>query len=222
MLNIITPEFICGACNGISQAFVGHPLDTIKVLQQNNMNWKNLRFIELMRGVRYPLYYKIITKSLCFDLDKRINVKNDFVRNALVGLYLSPFTHSLDLYKIFRQNGSSVKKITYYDFINYRAFLCTISRDMLSYSFYIPTFMIMKKNDFSTISSAAVSGFVNWSISYPIDVIRTRQISNNKNTLQQSINMGSLWKGYTACASRGILTTVVGFTVYENMIKLFK
>ena len=31
----ITPEFISGTCNGISQAFSGHPLDTIKVLQQN-------------------------------------------------------------------------------------------------------------------------------------------------------------------------------------------
>ena len=34
--------------------------------------------------------------------------------------------------------------------------------------------------------------------------------------------MGSLWKGYNACAARGALTAVVGFLVYENMIKLFK
>jgi hypothetical protein len=80
----------------------------------------------------------------------------------------------------------------------------------------------MKKNDYNTVVSAAVSGFVNWSVSYPIDVIRTRQISNNKNTLRETINMGSLWKGYTACASRGALTAVVGFLVYENMLKLFK
>tara|TARA_Y100000389_G_scaffold112641_1_gene109693 strand:+ start:5085 stop:5750 length:666 start_codon:yes stop_codon:yes gene_type:complete len=218
----ITPEFFCGACNGISQALVGHPLDTIKVLQQNNVPWKSLKFIELMRGVKYPLYYKIVTKSLCFDLDKRINIKNDFARNAVVGLYLAPFTHALDLFKIYRQNDRSIKQISYYDIVNYRAFLCTVTRDMLSYSFYIPTFMIMKKNDYNTVVSASVSGFVNWSISYPIDVIRTRQISNNQNTLRDSINMGSLWKGYNACATRGALTAVVGFLVYENMIKLFK
>jgi hypothetical protein len=76
----ITPEFFCGACNGVSQALVGHPLDTIKVLQQNNVPWKSLKFMELMRGVKYPLYYKIVTKSLCFDLDKKINIKNDFAR----------------------------------------------------------------------------------------------------------------------------------------------
>ena len=52
----ISPEFIAGACNGVSQAIVGHPLDTIKVLQQNNSNWKKLKMIEFMRGVKYPLY----------------------------------------------------------------------------------------------------------------------------------------------------------------------
>jgi len=218
----ITPELFCGACNGISQAFVGHPLDTIKVLQQNNVHWKSLKFIELMRGIKYPIYYKIVTKSLCFDLDKKINIKNDFARNAVVGLYLAPFTHGIDLFKIYRQNGRSIKQISYYDFINYRGFFCTLTRDVLSYSFYIPTFMIMKKNDYNTVVSAAVSGFVNWSVSYPIDVIRTRQISNNKNTLRQSINMGPLWRGYNICALRGALTSVIGFLVYENMIKLFK
>ena len=216
----VSPEFIAGACNGISQAFVGHPLDTIKVLQQNNSNWRTLKLIEFMRGVRYPLYYKIVTKSLCFDLDNRINIKNDFARNAVVGLYLSPFTHFLDLFKIYRQNGESITKINYHDFINYRAFACTIGRDVISYSLYIPTYTYMKNQDYGTLVSAGTAGFINWSASYPIDVIRTRQITNNKNTLIESINMGSLCKGYNACALRGIITTIVGFTVYEKALEL--
>ena len=216
----VSPEFIAGACNGISQAFVGHPLDTIKVLQQNNSNWRTLKLIEFMRGVRYPLYYKIVTKSLCFDLDNRINIKNDFARNAVVGLYLSPFTHFLDLFKIYRQNGESITKINYHDFINYRAFACTIGRDVISYSLYIPTYTYMKNQDYGTLVSAGTAGFINWSASYPIDVIRTRQITNNKNTLIDSINMGSLCKGYNACALRGIITTIVGFTVYEKALEL--
>lgn len=216
----ISSEFIAGACNGVSQAIVGHPLDTIKVLQQNNSNWKKLKMIEFMRGVRYPLYYKIVTKSLCFDLDNRIQIKNDFSRNAVVGLSLSPFTHLIDLFKIYRQNGQSIKKINYYDFINYRAFCCTVSRDVISYSLYIPTFMYMKNQDYGTLVSAGIAGFINWTASYPIDVIRTRQITNNKNTIIESIKMGSLLKGYNACALRGVITTIVGFTVYEKILEL--
>ena len=218
----ITPEFFCGACNGVSQALVGHPLDTIKVLQQNNVPWKSLKFMELMRGVKYPLYYKIVTKSLCFDLDKKINVKNDYARNAVVGLYLAPFTHFIDLFKIYKQHNKSIKQISYYDFINYRAFLSTISRDMISFSLYLPIYIRMKENGNNTIISGATAGFVNWTASYPFDVIRTRQIIYYNNTLYQSIQMGSLWSGYNACVSRGIITAVVGFSVYENIFKLLQ
>ena len=137
----------------------------------------------------------------------------------LVGLYLSPFTHFLDLFKIYRQNGESITKINYRDFINYRAFVCTISRDVISYSLYIPVYTYMKKKDYGTIISAGTAGFISRSASYPIDVIRTRQITNNKNTLIESIKMGSLYKGYNACALRGIITTIVGFTVYEKVLE---
>ena len=218
----ITPEFISGTCNGISQAFSGHPLDTIKVLQQNNKSWYGLKFIELYRGVKYPLYYKIVTKSLCFDLDKKINVNNDYARNAVVGLYLAPFTHFIDLFKIYRQNGKKVTDISYNDFINYRGFMCTISRDVVAYSLYIPIYSMMKKNEHNVIVSGATAGIVNWTASYPLDVIRTRQITYNKNTLQESINMGSIWKGYKACAMRAIITSALGFTVYENILKYLK
>ena len=80
----------------------------------------------------------------------------------------------------------------------------------------------MKEKGNNTIVSGATAGFVNWSVSYPFDVVRTRQITNNKNTLYESITMGSLWKGYNACALRGMITAIVGFSVYENLIKLFK
>jgi|TARA_B110000259_G_scaffold7006_1_gene7716 hypothetical protein len=215
----ISPELLSGSCNGISQAIIGHPLDTIKVLQQNNVNWKKLKFIQLMRGIKYPLYYQIVTKSLCFHFDNKIEIKNDTIRNGIVGLYLSPFAHTIDIFKIYSQNGISIKNINYYDYINYRAFACTIARDMISYSLYIPTFMYMKKNDYSTPVSSGCAGFINWSASYPIDVIRTRQISNNRNTLTESIKMGSLWKGYSTCAFRGVIANIVGFTVYENVLK---
>ena len=82
--------------------------------------------------------------------------------------------------------------------------------------------MIMKKKEYNTIVSGATAGLVNWTASYPFDIIRTRQITHNKNTLYQSIMMGPLWKGYNACVLRGMLTAVVGFSVYENMMKLFR
>lgn len=217
----ISPEFISGIINGVSQAYIGHPLDTIKVLQQNNKTWKDLRLNQLMRGVRYPLYYKIFTHSFCFDLDKKIKIKNNFARNAVVGLYLSPLTYCIELCKIYRQNGKSIKCISYLDFINYRAILCSISRDMIAYSMYIPVYMEMKNRGYNSTIAGAAAGFTNWTTIYPLDVIRTRQITY-KNTLYETIKMGSLWKGYNACLLRAIITASSGFTIYEYILKLMK
>ena len=57
----ITPELFCGACNGLSQALIGHPLDTIKVLQQNNIHWKSLKFIE--KHLKKILMYGVVLET---------------------------------------------------------------------------------------------------------------------------------------------------------------
>ena len=69
--------------------------------------------------------------------------------------------------------------------------------------------------------SGTTAGFTNWTTIYPLDVIRTRQITY-KNTLYETIKMGSLWKGYNACLLRAIITASTGFTIYEYMLKLMK
>jgi|TARA_B110000238_G_scaffold191203_1_gene225159 hypothetical protein len=218
----ITPEFMAGLCNGITQAVSGHPLDTIKVLQQNNKNWNTLKFKELMRGLQYPLTYKIITKSITFDLNNKIDVKNDFIRGAITGVYLTPITHALDLYKIKRQHGLNIHSINLYDFLNYRALLCTLARDTIAYSLYIPVYIRLRNKDYNPFIAGGIAGLVNWSASYPIDVIRTRQIIHNKNTIKKSINMGSLKNGYIPCVLRAMLTSSIGFFVFEQSLYFIK
>ena len=105
-------------------------------------------------------------------------------------------------------------------FKNYRGFICTISRDMVAYSLYIPVYVSLKKKKYNTIISGGLAGLVNWTASYPLDVIRTRQITHNKNTLIESFKMGNIWNGYRACALRAILTSATGFGVYEGVLKL--
>lgn len=217
----MSPEFLSGIIAGISHGAVGHPLDTLKVLQQNKISLKFFKFKDFLKGFKYPIYYNIFTKSLCFDLDKRIKIDNDFIRNAIVGLYLTPFTHYIDINKINIQTNN-MKKLSLFDYINYRRYFCTVSRDMIAYSLYIPIYKKMKENNYNNIISAASAGIINWTASYPLDVIRTRQFINNNNTLYQSIQMGSLWSGYTACASRSILTTIVSFSTYEYFMKKLK
>ena len=59
----ITPEFISGTCNGISQAFSGHPLDTIKVRIQSE-TCKNIKQAYQMGNLFQGIYVCIIRSML--------------------------------------------------------------------------------------------------------------------------------------------------------------
>ena len=49
---------------------------------------------------------------------------------------------------------------------------------------------------------------------YPIDTIRSRQISNNI-SIREAISMGNLWRGYSACLIRAFLVNSCSFYIYE-------
>ena len=68
--------------------------------------------------------------------------------------------------------------------------------------------------------SGGIAGLLNWTFTYPIDVIRTRQMANNI-SIKKAINQGNLWKGYSACAMRAIIVNSASFYVYEKSKNLF-
>lgn len=215
----MTNEIYAGIMSGFSQALIGHPLDTVKVLMQNNTSIKNISIYNLYKGFQYPLYYKIITKGLCFDINNKIQkyeiTKNPFLSGFITGIFLTPISHSLDLYKIRRQTSTKIIKL---DFLNIRGICITLSRDSIAYSLYIGSYQKLRDYEFPIAYAGALSGLINWTISYPLDVIRTRLITYPTKTIKECIKMGSLNKGYVPCAIRAILTSSVGFSIYETVL----
>ena len=64
-------DIIAGGISGMSQIAIGYPLDTLKVLSQNNLKINNLNIKSLYSGVSYPLQSSIITNSIVFSFNKR-------------------------------------------------------------------------------------------------------------------------------------------------------
>ena len=109
---MITPEFLSGIINGISQGIAGHPLDTIKTLQQNNIQWFGLPLKNYYFGFAYPLYRQIIQNSLTFDINERLNnnnIHNKFITGGITGFYISPILYYFDVFKIKKQTSLPVK-----------------------------------------------------------------------------------------------------------------
>jgi solute carrier family 25 (mitochondrial carnitine/acylcarnitine transporter), member 20/29 len=211
-------DFFAGAISGISQITVGHPFDTAKVRIQNNESIKSLSLKQYFRGIHYPLMSSTIINGMLFDIYNRVYKKtnNTIFSGALAGIITSPVIFIFDVAKTRRQLG---EKNTFRTFYKSRGFSVTVLRECVAFSTYFSTFHYLKQNNIDTLISGGIAGLMNWTVSYPIDVIRNRQIGKNM-SFKEAYLMKQFWKGYTICAIRAVLVNSVGFWVYEKCLGL--
>ena len=80
-------DLIPSFCAGLSQAIVGHPIDTAKIFIQNNKSLYNLKARDYYRGFTYPLitalgFNMIVFPSYCVH---RVLPMTKGTRYAVVG-----------------------------------------------------------------------------------------------------------------------------------------
>ena len=80
---------------------------------------------------------------------------------------------------------------------------------------YFGNYKYFIQHDFSPFISGGISGLINWTIGYPIDVIKTRQITYNI-SMKEALQMGSFHKGLPICLCRAFLVNSFGFYSYER------
>lgn len=210
-------EFIAGATSGIVQSLVGHPFDTIKVLIQTNKlksNPKNIR--SYYNGAAFPTLFNIFFNGTLFELNSKIQIKtqNQAISGFLSGLALAPPIFFFDIGKIhFQTKPKSPLKIN--QFYASKGLLSTCMRESISTSIYMTTYFNMEKKTHPVIAGG-MAGLLCWTLTYPIDVIKTRQMCYNM-TIKQAFNQGNLWKGLLACNIRAVLVNGFGFWAYDIM-----
>ena len=90
----------------------------------------------------------------------------------------------------------------------------------LAMTVYFGTYNSLKKEGYNPmISGVLAAGLVNWTATYPIDVVHARQIAQHI-SIKQSIKQGNLWRGFPVCATRAVLVNATTFSVYEKVKKL--
>ena len=70
------------------------------------------------------------------------------------------------------------------------------------------------KNKISDFHAGGIAGICNWLLTYPLDIIKTRQMTYYLN-FKEAWKMGNLTKGLNVCLVRAYLVNAVGFQSYE-------
>ncbi len=203
-------EFQAGAISGLAQNIVGHPFDTAKVYIQNNKSLSLLKPLQYYRGFIYPTAFSIGSNGLVFPINKFINDRtdNNFVSGFITGLIITPLCYGFDLFKVKKQIPGEISRKFY-------GLGSTAGRESVGFSFWLGTYFTMKEEyNYDAFLSGGVSGLLAWTFSYPIDVIKNRQMAMNID-FQSALQQGKLWRGYGLCATRAVVVNSVGFKAYD-------
>ena len=210
-------DFIAGLCVGVSEVSFGHPFDTAKVLLQNNRPWCGLSLSKYYRGWKFPLAASSIFNFMVFPVYERTLpfTQNSIVSGALAGFVVAPIIFGFEVCKIHQQTNQKLKLL---DFYKSRGIYASYTREIMAMATYFGTYNYCRKKEYHPLISGGFAGLANWTLTYPIDVIKSRQIAQQI-SIKEAIVMGNLWKGYSICAVRAVLVNGISFWVYETVKK---
>ena len=226
--NII--DFRNGAIIGMTQTLMGYPLDTIKTLKQNNQNIKitktkefnngfnKIKILRLYQGVSYPLYLSIGFNSGVFGLysiflkEGMSHQTSGFLAGGIMGIISNPFEY----YKVNSQVGNTFKYKNIWKGGNY-----TFWRESIAHSFYFSSYHYFTEyRNLSPFLAGGISGCLSWTVTYPIDTIKTIKQSNNNLNIGDIIKMVKkreikIWNGFFTCQCRAFIVNGVSFVMYD-------
>ena len=125
-------EFIAGCSSGIVQSLIGHPIDTVKILQQNRQEFHS-NFLHYYRGISYPTAFNLLATGITFDLNARIYKKTGsyYSSGFLTGAALTPMIFLFDIGKIHHQT-KPMERISLKHFSRTNGFAATTARESIS------------------------------------------------------------------------------------------
>ena len=215
-------EFISGMFSGLVQNIIGHPFDTIKVLQQNGKSPFLNNSAHYYRGLQYPTIMMMITQGINFDILHKsyIYTNNYYLSGMLSGIITSPFHYFFDYYKIKKQMNK--KSFSLNEIVITKGKFATFLREAKAMSIYYGTYYyLIDKQNLSIMLAGSITGVLSWLFTYPFDVIKTRQMTYNISFIK-ALKKGNLFKGINICLLRAFSVNSIAFYSYEFMIKKLK
>lgn len=209
-------DFVYGAAVGVAQTLVGHPFDTLKTRRQAFPHAR-LTFKGMFKGVGYSMVSTCLITSNNFGLAAWVQeTTGSWMAGGFFAGFLSSFVIGpLELRKVKHQVGLPKEIIRQVPLS--RGLGLTIARESPAHAVYFALYHHLKDMDAHAFVAGAAAGLASWTVTYPIDVVKSRIQANPRLTLQDAIGQGHFWKGFGLAATRAIVVNGTVFWLYDWM-----
>ena len=77
------------------------------------------------------------------------------------------------------------------------------------------------RDDYGSLLAGGAAGLTNWTLSFPFDTIKSRQLSRQI-SFKSARAEGQLWTGFKITALRSVIVNAVSFSFYEKILLYLK
>jgi solute carrier family 25 carnitine/acylcarnitine transporter 20/29 len=211
-----------GFISGIVQTIIGHPLDTLKTWSQNAVQLKkpSLNIVNLYKGISYPMIQNPLLVSTSFFSNHYLKEKTDnvYFSSSVTGIISGIISTPIDKYKIMNQQKLEYR-LSIPNFVkSYKNINIMMFREIPANFIYYSSFEAMKNNNVPIFLGGGIAGVLSWTLTYPIDTIKSRMQSNSCKTIKEAFLQKKLLNGLSPCIQRAFIVNSFGMYVYEKML----
>lgn len=205
---------------GLAQVLVGHPIDTLKSLVQAYGIRDGIRRIKAQNvyaGGCWAACNGLVNNVVVFNAyglaSELLGRDTPALAGAVAGVAATPAAFCFDGAKILKQVHAARTPLR--AVLLGRGLPATLAREAVGFGAYFHTYdRCRRHSQAGPLLSGGLAGLANWTLSFPIDVVRTRQVAHNISA-REALRMGKMWHGYPACATRAVVVNSAIFWVYE-------
>jgi hypothetical protein len=207
-------NIVPGFTMGIVRAIISHPFEILKMKSQ--INQYNYSHKNIFKGIQYSIISNALERGIQFGLYEKFRLNDGNIISSIKASVIStmitlPYNIIL-LKKVILNSSISIKKNIFY-----KTTLMEFIRNMTASILFLSSYNYLKNDNYPIFLRAPMSSCFVWVVTYPLDTYKNILISG-KNI--NKLNIINLYRGLQYPLIRSIPSSIIGFYVYEYMLKI--
>ena len=208
-------KIVPGFTMGIARAIISHPFEIMKIKSQ--IGHKGAFYKNLFKGVHYSILTVSLERGIQFGLYEKFKSDDNILKASAKASVVST-TLGIPYSIVLLRNIVMKSTIKIPRNIFYKSGFILYGQSLTSSILFLSSYNYLKDKEYPIFIRAPLASSFVWSLTYPIDTYRNLLLSNNN----KKLTFKNLYKGIQYPLIRSIPSSIIGFYVYEYMLKIMK